>query len=825
MYIKWRSYVARHKHDFRLQGVIAMLKWCDKVDKGWSYMKQIIEEKINKDKSGWKHKTTKMKDGGLIAPNGKSSNLTPEQYKLVRSESFKEWFGDWENSPETSSKVIDENGEPLVVWHGSNMGFTEFNSISNKFFFSDNINVANSYRSKYVFKEDNEIGINENEFELFKDDVTINTNSIYEVFLNLRNPKIKNYNKSTWLDTPIERDIDKNKDGFIAKNIIDGDSIVANTYIAFEPNQIKLADGSNTTFDGNNPDIRFVGGGEIENELSIIIKGVTNENKYKGNYKKIFDLIEKDLAFHNPYGTSFEELKGNNFYITITPKPESFIIEQISKLKDVEIVNPDIRFEDGGQVQDLISQGVVELKMFDTKPEHAKEYGFDVKNPLYIQSICIQENERLKGIGKKVFQYIDEYAIKNGHDLIFGHITQKANFTKDSRQTNLCDIDLIKEFLIKSGYKIIEGNNDFYKLIKINPDIRFDGGGLIPANGTLVSKDKKSKLDYLKVGNDYEFSVFDGEQNPVENYNRVQYKKRDKNKVLMNYNQFVNYLYTEGYIDDKFKDGAIIETKEQNQLFFEIIKNKFLKAYPGISVDLIDGQIVFSLFEKEIVFDFYAFYEKHSNKKKFMSAVLDNPKISIDVDENYNYDKSKIMNYLNDQKFKDGGSVDKKDSVTLDIPLLIRTLELAREDVHSDAELHKVVENLLELKNKSVLTMDDYAYIAEIEHKHLSPVKMKTQEPVTTFYNGYMLFTTIQPDGATTTIASKNGTTMFGTFATGPEYKTSVEKMQEKIRNNISPKYEDGGQIINENNQPNSYHTQEEIDKRIMENQFGANNI
>ena len=26
--------------------------------------------------------------------------------------------------------------------------------------------------------------------------------------------------------------------------------------------------------------------------------------------------------------------------------------------------------------QDLISQGVVELKMFDTKPEHAKEYGF-----------------------------------------------------------------------------------------------------------------------------------------------------------------------------------------------------------------------------------------------------------------------------------------------------------------------------------------------------------------------------------------------------------------------------------------------------------------
>ena len=35
------------------------------------------------------------------------------------------------------------------------------------------------------------------------------------------------------------------------------------------------------------------------------------------------------------------------------------------------------QIDNGGQVQDLISQGVVELKMFDTKPEHAKEYGLD----------------------------------------------------------------------------------------------------------------------------------------------------------------------------------------------------------------------------------------------------------------------------------------------------------------------------------------------------------------------------------------------------------------------------------------------------------------
>ena len=55
----------------------------------------------------------------LLAPNGKPSNLTAEQYKLVRTPEFKKWFGDWENDPENASKVVDSNGEPLVCNHSS----------------------------------------------------------------------------------------------------------------------------------------------------------------------------------------------------------------------------------------------------------------------------------------------------------------------------------------------------------------------------------------------------------------------------------------------------------------------------------------------------------------------------------------------------------------------------------------------------------------------------------------------------------------------------------------------------------------------------------
>ena len=51
----------------------------------------------------------------MLAPNGKKSNLNELQWVQVRTTAFKNWFGDWKNDPENSSKVVDENGEPLVV--------------------------------------------------------------------------------------------------------------------------------------------------------------------------------------------------------------------------------------------------------------------------------------------------------------------------------------------------------------------------------------------------------------------------------------------------------------------------------------------------------------------------------------------------------------------------------------------------------------------------------------------------------------------------------------------------------------------------------------
>ncbi|MFA6728994.1 MAG: hypothetical protein WCS17_12395, partial [Prevotella sp.] len=83
----------------------------------------------------------------LKAPNGKNSNLNEKQWLQVRTKAFKEWFGDWENDPENASKVVNENGEPLVVYHGTDAEFTKFSTdktATPEFWFTDRKDLVES---------------------------------------------------------------------------------------------------------------------------------------------------------------------------------------------------------------------------------------------------------------------------------------------------------------------------------------------------------------------------------------------------------------------------------------------------------------------------------------------------------------------------------------------------------------------------------------------------------------------------------------------------------------------------------------------------------
>ena len=249
----------------------------------------------------------------LLAPNGKPSNLTPEQYALVRTPAFKAWFGDWENSPETASKVVDENGEPLVVRHfsQSNKRHTVFKEKAKKHEWS--VSQKGIYFTSLNAKELN--------------DAYNRTGKgiLYEVFLNIRNlldlgiydtydfinekPVFWKNHHFEMLDkyvtkgrigqfdnyTEFEANVDyttiqdiseksKNKILKLGYNGIWGNKSndiydTIDEIVVFYPNQIKLADGTNTTFDSNNPDIRYAEGGHLESGGELTLTSEQVENK------------------------------------------------------------------------------------------------------------------------------------------------------------------------------------------------------------------------------------------------------------------------------------------------------------------------------------------------------------------------------------------------------------------------------------------------------------------------------------------------------------------------------------------------------------------
>ena len=198
-------------------------------------------------------------DTFMKAPNGKDTNLTEDQWLSVRTAAFKNWFGDWEKDPQNASKVVDENGEPRVVYHGTYGDFTVFDKAM--------IGSATDY------------GIWGRGFYFTNMENTPYGNKKLALFLNIRNPFIFNDYKSAeeigdYLNIWDGNFHEDDRFGIFrpyaagAAQIADSaqerghDGLMVvlgkwTEYIAFEPNQIKSATDNRGTFDPKNPDITF----------------------------------------------------------------------------------------------------------------------------------------------------------------------------------------------------------------------------------------------------------------------------------------------------------------------------------------------------------------------------------------------------------------------------------------------------------------------------------------------------------------------------------------------------------------------------------------
>lgn len=198
-----------------------------------------------------------------LAPNGKPSNLNEKQWHQVRTPAFKTWFGDWENDPAKSSRVVDENGEPLVVYHGTNKGgtFTAFKPNERGLIWAASKRAtAASYSGS-----DNAVDLSKSGKQ----------RGVLPVFLNIRKPSEIKADGKSYVDLPVIDGEDftdwygmmakkSGHDGAIIRDVIDdgGEGAsemreVGDNYAVFEAAQLKSATQNAGTFDKSNRDVRF----------------------------------------------------------------------------------------------------------------------------------------------------------------------------------------------------------------------------------------------------------------------------------------------------------------------------------------------------------------------------------------------------------------------------------------------------------------------------------------------------------------------------------------------------------------------------------------
>ena len=258
-----------------------------------------------------------------IRDSGSPVNMKIEN--LTKTQQFKRWFGDWENHPKAASKVVNADGSPKVVYHGTNADFWAF-SLANRgkngeklgvgYYFVDNKSYAERYGDRVVEAYlDIKKPASAEVMEISRKD--------WEKFLDFAIEHRDEYIEGEWKGNDINKEYELtdfdygSNDAELIKGFLNGiaagnkdvteaylemlkdstgyDGIAYNTdntdyYVAFTPEQIKSATDNIGTFDKNKGDIRY------SKEL------MTAEEKKKVREAERAAYLERQLVSTAPLG-------------------------------------------------------------------------------------------------------------------------------------------------------------------------------------------------------------------------------------------------------------------------------------------------------------------------------------------------------------------------------------------------------------------------------------------------------------------------------------------------------------------------------------------
>lgn len=286
------------------------------------------------------------------------------QVDITKTDAFKAWFGDWEKQPYTSSKVVNQDGTPMVVYHGSMADFDSFDKrrIRKKsdglrgFYFSPRQDVGKYYAFDAEPKA---------------------------FYLNVRKPYI-DYRPRSSKVFPIDlKDLYANYDGVIA---VSGDGQVIEI-VVFESNQAKSVNA--TAFS------------KSKNVNEALIK----EDLEKRWQDQVFESLPDPIVlYHNCTQVQLDEIlasgemdchqkhsEGHGDMLWFTTDPEAW-----GRQCKFSLSVPKARFKEYGfyfaNLKDVcLDYKNIPIDEFDFKIERAGGYDYE----RIIENLSDEENEKI----------------------------------------------------------------------------------------------------------------------------------------------------------------------------------------------------------------------------------------------------------------------------------------------------------------------------------------------------------------------------------------------------------------------------------------------
>ena len=497
----------------------------------------------------------------MKAPNGKKSNLSPRQWVQVRTKAFKDWFGDWENDPDNSSKVVDENGEPMVVYHGTTNDETEQK-------WNEKLKSYDTAHKQFTIFRRNTGG--ERNYGMFFNSDMDNAFAYgyytYSVYLNIKNPLEIDCNNSSYDKIRYNGEVkdtyewakwaEKNGyDGVIFRNIRDGVDFNSmneptNDYVTFASNQIKSATDNVGTFDKNNPDIRY----RRASNRSVISSRFERQaeiQREEKNTKSAANIVLGNanvvLNDTNIFDEQYQNAIDNNLIDeNVSPLIDSFGITWGYQLKNgVIVINKDVFVSDilDKRVKDNLSLLISSL-MKTNKTFFKEGISFFKKLPIWV----LYKNDTKS----------NEDTIKEIiNDILLGNTSIDTNKLELLKQYTVQDMNDILDNATKWFEKFEGISSNMFAGNSISDILDTTLGDLMPKEITTTQEGKRLNW-FSKLGIDIRSKLFDS----LDWFRVVSDKTKDKTASELYDAMIVHTKRVQGKIDifDKEYVRPIIDT-------------------------------------------------------------------------------------------------------------------------------------------------------------------------------------------------------------------------------------------------------------------------